>query len=60
MSAVTVQEVVEFSMKQSQAAELRVFLLSRLEEAKDSTKLIPAEAAFEALSKRLAKKYAGR
>ncbi len=54
MSAVTVQEVIDFSMRQEQAAQLRAFLLDRLEEAKDKSKLIPAEPILEAMLKRYA------
>ncbi len=60
MSAVTVQDVVDFAMKQAQAEELRTFLLGRLEEAKDRSKFVPAAQAFEALSKRLSQKYAAQ
>jgi hypothetical protein len=54
MSAVTIQEVVEFSMKQQQAQALRAFLLSRLEDAKDPSKWIEAEPIFEDMLKRYA------
>jgi hypothetical protein len=59
MSAVTVQEVIDFSIRQEQAAQLRAFLIDRLDDAKDKSKLIPAEPILEAMLRRYAVQTSG-
>jgi hypothetical protein len=54
MSAVTVQEVVDFSIKQAQALELRAFLLKRLETAKDPAQWLDATPILDEMVKHYA------
>jgi hypothetical protein len=54
MSAVTVQEVIDFSMKQSQAQALQAFLAMRVEETEDSLKWIDATPILEDMLTRYA------
>jgi hypothetical protein len=49
MNTITVQEVVDFAIKQEQAEQLKKLLKARVEEAKDRSNLIPAEPIIKAM-----------